>query len=68
MLTHALQIIHTHTQLRSSSDAADLLIDEVDMKTRLDIPIHVFLESGSIAVLGVFCIAAILISVILLSN
>lgn len=29
MLTHALQIIHTHSQLRSSSDATDVLIDEV---------------------------------------
>ncbi|KAK3540518.1 hypothetical protein QTP70_032734, partial [Hemibagrus guttatus] len=28
MLTHALQIIHTHSQLRSSSDATDVLIDE----------------------------------------
>lgn len=28
MLTHVLQIIHTHSQLRSSSDATDELIDE----------------------------------------
>lgn len=37
MLTHALQIIHTHSQLRSSNVATDLLIDEVDTKARVGI-------------------------------
>lgn len=35
MLTHVLQIIHTHSQLRSSSDATDELIDEVDTLARV---------------------------------